>query len=283
MTLEPQELVAAECSIDGADKTNFIRQIVEDDLKSGKHKFIITRFPPEPNGFLHLGHAKSICLNFGLARDYKGRCHLRFDDTNPTKEDMRYIEAIQEDVRWLGGDWGDHLYYASDYFQQLYDMGTVLIKKGLAYVDEQTEEEVRANRGDVTTPGKDSPYRNRPISENLDLFCKMKNGELPEGKCILRAKIDMSHGNMHMRDPPLYRIRFHPHPRTGTKWCIYPIYDFAHGQSDSIENITHSICTLEFEDHRPLYDWFQESLGIFKTRQIEFARLNCTYTVMSKR
>lgn len=265
------------------DRTNFIRQIVEEDLRSGKHKTIVTRFPPEPNGFLHVGHAKSICLNFGLARDFNGRCHLRFDDTNPAKEDIRYIESIQEDVKWLGGDWGEHLYFASDYFPQLHEMAVNLIQKGLAYVDDQTEDEVRANRGDLVTPGKDSPYRTRAVEENLRLFAQMTRGEFPEGKCILRAKIDMAHGNMHMRDPPIYRIRFCPHPRTGSKWCVYPIYDFAHGQSDSIENITHSICTLEFEDHRPLYNWFQESLGIFKTRQIEFARLNCTYTVMSKR
>lgn len=262
---------------------NFIRQIIQADVNSGKHSTIVTRFPPEPNGFLHLGHAKSICLNFGLAKDFHGRCHLRFDDTNPTKEDMRYIDSIKEDVKWLGGDWRDHLYYASDYFQQLYEWAVSLIKMGLAYVDDQTEEEVRKNRGDVLTPGVDSPYRNRSVEENLLLFEKMRNGEIAEGKCISRAKIDMAHGNMNMRDPPLYRVRFHPHPRTGSKWCIYPIYDFAHGQSDSIEKITHSICTLEFQDHRPLYDWYQEKLGIFKTRQIEFARLNCTYVVMSKR
>lgn len=263
--------------------TNFIRQIIEEDLRSKKVEGVVTRFPPEPNGFLHLGHAKSICLNFGLARDFKGRCHLRFDDTNPTKEDMRYINSIQEDVKWLGGDWGTHLYYASDYFDQLYEWAVELIRKGLAYVDDQTEEEVRKNRGDVTTPGTNSPYRDRSVEENLVLFAKMKKGEVPEGKSILRAKIDMTHGNMNMRDPPIYRVRFHPHPRTGTQWCIYPIYDFAHGQSDSIEKITHSICTLEFEDHRPLYDWYQLNLNIFKTRQIEFARLNCTYVVMSKR
>lgn len=263
--------------------SNFIRAIVEEDVRSGKHKEIVTRFPPEPNGFLHLGHAKSICLNFGLARDFNGRCHLRFDDTNPTREDMRYIESIQEDVKWLGGDWGEHLYYASSYFPQLYEYAIRLIKKGLAYVDHQTELEVRQNRGDLFTPGADSRYRNRTIEENLELFEKMRNGEFKEGECVLRAKIDMKHSNMHMRDPLLYRIRFQPHPKTGSTWCIYPIYDFAHGQSDSIERITHSICTLEFEDHRPLYEWFQEALEIHRTRQIEFARLNVTRVVMSKR
>lgn len=263
--------------------SNFIKQIIEEDIRTGKHTTIVTRFPPEPNGFLHLGHAKSICLNFGLARTYGGRCHLRFDDTNPAKEDMRFIASIEEDVRWLGGDWGSHLYFASDYFQQLNDWAVQLIEQGDAYVDYQTEEEVRVNRGDVTRPGVNSPYRDRSVQENLEIFEKMRQGEIPEGTCIVRAKIDMTHGNMNMRDPPIYRVRFHPHPRTGDKWKVYPIYDFAHGQSDSIEHITHSICTLEFEDHRPLYEWFQEKLGIFKTRQIEFARLNCTYVVISKR
>eukprot|EP01057_Protomagalhaensia_wolfi_P005876 Protomagalhaensia_wolfi_Nauph_80__5875@NODE_755_length_2027_cov_53_890342_g567_i0_p1_GENE_NODE_755_length_2027_cov_53_890342_g567_i0NODE_755_length_2027_cov_53_890342_g567_i0_p1_ORF_typecomplete_len613_score147_56tRNAsynt_1c/PF00749_21/5_6e91tRNAsynt_1c_C/PF03950_18/2_5e65tRNAsynt_1e/PF01406_19/0_2_NODE_755_length_2027_cov_53_890342_g567_i0641902 len=262
---------------------NFITQIIDDDLAKGKHKSTVTRFPPEPNGWLHLGHAKSICLNFGLAKQYGGRCHLRFDDTNPVTEEEEYIQAIQADVKWLGFDWGEHLYYASDYFDQLYEWAVLLIRKGLAYVDEQTEDEVRRNRGSLTAPGVNSPFRDRSVEENLALFEKMKVGELPDGHCILRAKIDMAHGNMNMRDPPIYRIKHADHPRTGDKWCVYPIYDFAHGQSDSIENITHSICTLEFYDHRLLYEWFQEALDITRTQQLEFARFNLTHTVMSKR
>ncbi|PFH37431.1 glutaminyl-tRNA synthetase (GlnRS) [Besnoitia besnoiti] len=273
-------------SADGPDATgsvNFLKQIVEDDLRTGKHKTIVTRFPPEPNGFLHLGHAKSVCVNFGLAKAFGGRCHLRFDDTNPMKEEMRYIESIQRDVRWLGGDWGSHLYYASDYFEQLYEWAELLIKKGLAFVDDDSLEDIRRKRGSITQPGENSSFRDRSIQENLDLFRRMRAGEFEEGARVLRAKIDMAHSNMNMRDPILYRILKKEHPRTGDKWVIYPMYDYAHGQSDSIENISHSICTLEFELHRPLYDWFQEKLEIKRTRQIEFARLNVTYTVMSKR
>lgn len=262
---------------------NFITQFIDEDIAKGKHKSTVTRFPPEPNGWLHLGHAKSICLNFGIALQYGGRCHLRFDDTNPVTEEDEYIQGIQQDVKWLGFDWGEHLYFASDYFDQLYEWAIKLIKLGLAYVDDQTEEEVRANRGTLKEPGVNSPYRDRSIEENLTLFEKMRAGEFPDGYCILRAKIDMANGNMNMRDPPLYRIKHAHHPRTGDKWCIYPIYDYAHGQSDSIENITHSICTLEFYDHRPLYEWFQEKLDITRTQQLEFARFNLTHTVMSKR
>ncbi|CEL95338.1 unnamed protein product [Vitrella brassicaformis CCMP3155] len=263
--------------------TNFIKQIVAADIEKGVHKEVVTRFPPEPNGFLHIGHAKSICLNFGLPQAFGGRCHLRFDDTNPTKEEQRYIDAIEEDVRWLGFDWGEHLYHASDYFEQLFEWAVLLIKRGYAYVDDSTNEEMRAMRGDITKPGQDSPYRNRSVEENLDLFMRMKAGEFDEGKCVLRAKIDMASGNMNMRDPAIYRILKQSHPRTGDKWCVYPMYDFAHGQSDSVEKITHSICTLEFELHRPLYDWLQEKLDIFRVRQIEFARLNMTYMMTSKR
>lgn len=262
---------------------NFITQNIDEDLSSGRHKTITTRFPPEPNGYLHLGHAKSICLNFGLAKQYGGDCHLRFDDTNPETEEDVYIESIKRDVKWLGGDWGEKLYHASDYFDQLYEWAVILIKKGLAYVDDQTEEEVRLNRGSLFEPGKNSFYRDRSVEENLILFEKMKNGELHEGSCILRAKIDMTHSNMNMRDPPMYRIKKKTHPRAGDKWVIYPIYDWAHGQSDSIERISHSICTLEFSLHKLLYDWFQEKLNIYPTRQIEFARLNLTFTVLSKR
>jgi glutaminyl-tRNA synthetase len=264
---------------------NFIRQIIEEDVKSGKNGGqVVTRFPPEPNGYLHIGHAKSICLNFGLARDYKGRCHLRFDDTNPEKEEVEYIESIKRDVKWLGFDWGEHLYYASDYFGQLYEWAKVLIKKGLAYVDEQTAEEISANRGTLTEPGRPSPFRDRSPEENLALFERMKAGEFPDGSRVLRAKIDMAHANVNFRDPVMYRIRREPHPRTGDQWCIYPMYDWAHGQSDAIEKITHSICTLEFENHRPLYDWYIENAGVpHHPQQIEFARLNLTYTVMSKR
>ncbi|WP_029914580.1 glutamine--tRNA ligase/YqeY domain fusion protein [Pelobacter seleniigenes] len=263
--------------------SNFIRTIITEDLESGKRQQVVTRFPPEPNGYLHIGHAKSICINFGLAEEFKGRCHLRFDDTNPVKEDDEYVEAIKDDVRWLGFDWGEHLHFASDYFDQLYAWAVQLIKAGQAYVDSQSAEEMRANRGTLTEPGKDSPYRERSIEENLDLFEKMKNGEFPDGSHVLRAKIDMAAPNMNLRDPAMYRILHAHHHRTGDKWCIYPMYDFAHGQGDSIEGVTHSICTLEFEDHRPLYEWFIKTLDIFAPQQIEFARLNLSYTVMSKR
>ena len=264
--------------------SNFIRDIIDEDLKSGKHTGVVTRFPPEPNGYLHVGHAKSICLNFGLARDYKGRCHLRFDDTNPVKEEQEYIDSIKEDVKWLGFDWGKHEYYASDYFQQLYDWAVLLIKDGKAYVDDQNADEIRNTRGTLTEPGKNSPYRNRSVEENLDLFTRMKNGEFKNGERVLRAKIDMASPNINMRDPVLFRILHAHHPRTGNQWCIYPMYDFTHGQSDALEHITHSICTLEFQDHRPLYDWFIDNLPVpAKPHQYEFARLNLTYTVMSKR
>ena len=261
---------------------NFIEEIIENDLKSGKHKSIITRFPPEPNGYLHIGHAKSICLNFGVAKKYGGKTNLRFDDTNPVKEDTEYVESIKEDIKWLGFQWAEE-HYASDYFEQLYQWAIELIKKGLAYVDDQTLEEMRENRGTVQTPGKDSPYRNRSIEENLDLFQRMRNGEFEDGSKTLRAKIDMAHTNMHMRDPIMYRILHTTHHKTGDVWPIYPMYDYAHGESDSIENITHSICTLEFDIHRPLYDWFIQQLDIFPSHQYEFARLNLNYTVMSKR
>jgi len=261
---------------------NFLEEIVERDLAEGKHKSILTRFPPEPNGYLHIGHAKSICLNFGLAKKYGGKTNLRFDDTNPAKEDVEYVDSIKEDVKWLGFDWANE-FYASDYFEQLYVWAQELIKKGLAYVDDQSQEEIRLNRGSVTQAGKPSPFRNRTAEENLLLFAGMREGKYAEGERVLRAKIDMGHSNMLMRDPILYRIIYAHHHRTGDKWCIYPMYDYAHGQSDSLENITHSICTLEFDVHRPLYDWFIEKLEIFQSRQFEFARLNLTYTVMSKR
>jgi glutaminyl-tRNA synthetase len=266
------------------ERKNFVRDIIDDDLK--KNKFggrVHTRFPPEPNGYLHIGHAKSICLNFGLARDYSGLCNLRYDDTNPTKEEVEYVEAIKRDVRWLGFDWGDREYYASDYFEQLYEYAVQLIKKGKAYVCDLSADEVREHRGTLTAPGKDSPYRNRTAEENLDLFQRMRNGEFPDGSRTLRAKIDMSSPNLNMRDPVMYRILHASHHRTGDAWCLYPMYDWAHGQCDSIERVTHSICTLEFADHRPLYDWFIDELGIYHSQQIEFARLNLTYTVMSKR
>jgi glutaminyl-tRNA synthetase len=264
--------------------TDFIRQIVAADLKSGKHTSVRTRFPPEPNGYLHIGHAKSICLNFGIAQEFGGVCHLRFDDTNPVKEDVEYVESIQEDVRWLGFDWGDNLFYASDYFDRLYKFAVELITKGKAYVCHLTPEETRTYRGTLTEPGKNSPYRDRPVEENLDWFEKMRRGELEEGACVLRAKIDMASPNMNMRDPAVYRIKKADHHRTGDRWCIYPMYDFAHGLSDAIEGITHSICTLEFEDHRPLYDWFLDQLDVpCHPQQIEFARLNLSYTVLSKR
>jgi glutaminyl-tRNA synthetase len=262
---------------------NFLEEIVEEDIKSGKHGGrVLTRFPPEPNGYLHIGHAKSICLNFGLAQKYGGKTNLRFDDTNPTKEDVEYVDSIKDDVRWLGFQWDKEL-YASDYFEQLYLWAEELIQKDLAYVDDQTQEEIRLTRGTVTQPGTNSPWRNRSVDENLDLFRRMRAGEFKDGDKVLRAKIDMGHSNMLMRDPILYRIIHAHHHRTGDNWCIYPMYDYAHGQSDSLEQITHSICTLEFDVHRPLYDWFIEKLDIFPSHQYEFARLNMTYTVMSKR
>lgn len=262
---------------------NFLEQIVEEDIASGKNGGRVhTRFPPEPNGYLHIGHAKSICLNFGLADKFGGKTNLRFDDTNPVTEDTEYVESIKADVRWLGFDWENEL-YASDYFDQLYDFAVQLIKKGLAYVDDQTSEQIAAQKGNPNIPGEESPYRYRSVEENLDLFERMKNGEFKDGEKVLRAKVDMAHPNMHMRDPLMYRIKKAKHHRTGDKWCIYPMYDFAHGQSDSIEKITHSICTLEFDVHRPLYDWFIEKLDIFPSHQYEFARLNLTHTVMSKR
>ena len=267
-----------------SEPRDFIRDIVYDDLGAGRYPLVITRFPPEPNGYLHIGHAKSICLNFGIAEDFSGRCHLRFDDTNPTKEEQEYIDAIQEDVRWLGFDWGEHLYYTSDYFEQLYDWAEHLINQGLAYVDDLTADEIREHRGTLTEPGTNSPYRDRAIDENIDLFRRMRAGEFENGAKVLRAKIDMASGNINLRDPVIYRIMHAEHPRTGSAWCIYPNYDFAHGQSDAIENITHSICTLEFEDHRPLYDWLIENLPVpSEPHQYEFARLNLTYTVLSKR
>ncbi len=261
---------------------NFLEEIIENGLKEGAYKSILTRFPPEPNGYLHIGHAKSICLNFGLAKKYGGKTNLRFDDTNPVKEDTEYVDSIQQDIRWLGFEWAS-VHYASDYFDQLYEWAKELIRRGLAYVDDQTQEEIRLGRGTVTEPGKNSPYRDRTPEENLDLFERMKNGEFEDGSKVLRAKIDMAHPNMQFRDPIMYRILHADHHRTGTKWCIYPMYDYAHGQSDSIENITHSICTLEFDIHRPLYDWFIQQLGIWPSHQYEFARLNINYTVMSKR
>ena len=269
---------------DACKPQDFIRTIVADDLKSGKHKQIVTRFPPEPNGFLHIGHAKSICLNFGIAAENDSVCHLRFDDTNPGKESAEYVEAIKKDVRWLGFDWGEHLYYASDYFDQLYGYAVQLIKLGKAYVCHLNAEEVREQRGTLTEPGRESPYRNRSVEENLALFEQMKNGELAEGSCVLRAKIDMASPNILMRDPVLYRVLKTSHHRTGDKWCIYPMYDFTHCLSDMIEHITHSLCTLEFENNRPLYDWVLDTLNTpCHPRQIEFARLNINFTVMSKR
>lgn len=267
-----------------ARSSHFIRDIIEEDLRTNKWGGRVhTRFPPEPNGYLHIGHAKSICLNFGLAQEYGGLCNLRFDDTNPTKEDIEYVQSIQEDVRWLGFDWEDRLYYASDYFEQLYQYAVQLIKMGKAYVCDLSAEEIKEYRGTLTEPGKESPYRNRSVEENLDLFERMRAGEFPDGSRTLRAKIDMASGNLNMRDPVIYRILHATHHRTGDKWCIYPMYDFAHPLSDAIEGITHSICTLEFEDHRPLYDWFLDQLGIYHPQQIEFARLNLSYTVLSKR
>ena len=264
--------------------TNFIQNIIEEDIKTQKFEGRVhTRFPPEPNGYLHIGHAKSICLNFGLASKYAGKCNLRFDDTNPCKEEEEYVKAIMEDVRWLGFDWEDRLFYSSEYFDQLYEYAVRLIEKGKAYVDGLSPEQIREYRGTLSEPGRNSPYRDTPIEENLDLFERMRAGEFAEGERVLRAKIDMAVGNLNFRDPVLYRVLKSAHHRTGNKWCIYPMYDFAHGQSDSLERITHSICTLEFEDHRPLYDWFLNELDIYRPRQIEFARLNLNYTVLSKR
>jgi glutaminyl-tRNA synthetase len=266
------------------EHTDFIREIVAGDLREGRIDSVVTRFPPEPNGYLHIGHAKSICLNFGIAREFGGRCHLRFDDTNPSKEEQEYIDSIENDVRWLGFDWGEHLYFASDYFEQLYEWATDLVKAGKAYVDDLTAEETREYRGTLTQPGKDSPWRDRSVEENLDLFTRMRAGEFHGGSRVLRAKIDMAAPNINLRDPVIYRIVHRTHPRTGDAWCVYPTYDFAHGQSDAIEGITHSICTLEFQDHRPLYDWFLENLPVpSRPHQYEFARLNLTYTVLSKR
>ncbi|HEX9985871.1 MAG TPA: glutamine--tRNA ligase/YqeY domain fusion protein [Thermoanaerobaculia bacterium] len=267
-----------------ARNLDFIREIVEEDLRSGKHTSVITRFPPEPNGYLHIGHAKSICLNFGVAAEYGGRCNLRFDDTNPTKEELEYAQAIERDVRWLGFEWGEHHYHASDYFEQLYLWAESLIERGLAYVDSLTAEEMREYRGTLTEAGKESPYRGRSVEENLDMFRRMRAGEYPDGAHVLRAKIDMASPNINMRDPVLYRIRHEDHHRTGDAWCIYPMYDYAHPLSDAIEHVTHSLCTLEFEDHRPLYDWLVENCPVpSRPRQYEFARLNLNYTVMSKR
>ncbi len=263
--------------------TDFIREIINEDLRTGRFNYVRTRFPPEPNGYLHIGHAKAICIDFGIAEEYGGVCNLRFDDTNPAKEEAKYVQAIKEDIRWLGFDWGDREYYASDYFEQLYEWAIQLIKDGKAYVDSLSPEEIKEYRGGFGVPGKESPYRNRSVEENLDLFQRMRAGEFREGEHVLRAKIDMQSGNMNLRDPVMYRILHAPHHRTGNRWCIYPMYDWAHGQCDSIEGITHSLCDLAYEDHRPLYDWFLDQLGIFHPRQIEFARLNLSYTVLSKR
>src|SRR5262245_24693504 len=263
---------------------DFIRDIVKADLEAGRQQAIVTRFPPEPNGYLHIGHAKSICLNFGVAEEFGGRCNLRFDDTNPEKEEQEYIDAIERDIHWLGFDWGEHLYHASDYFEQLYDWAVHLIRNGDAYVDDLSADEIRGHRGTLTEPGRNSPWRDRSVDDNLDLFARMRAGEFPNGARVLRAKIDMASPNINLRDPVLYRIVHASHPRTGTAWSIYPTYDFAHGQSDAIEGVTHSICTLEFEAHRPLYDWLIEHLPVpSRPRQYEFARLNLTYTVLSKR
>ena len=270
------ETVAAGC--------DFIRDIIESDIAAGRSTQVVTRFPPEPNGYLHIGHAKAIWINFGVAQEYGGRCHLRFDDTNPTREEQEYIDAIKRDVHWLGFDWGPHLHFASDYFEQLYDWAEHLIRAGKAYVDDLPADEMRAMRGSLTEPGRNSPYRDRAVAENLDLFRRMRDGEFPNGARVLRAKIEMASGNINLRDPVLYRILHAEHPRTGTKWCIYPTYDFAHGQSDAIEGVTHSLCSLEFEDHRPLYDWLIDNLPVpARPRQYEFARLNLNYTVLSKR
>jgi glutaminyl-tRNA synthetase len=278
------EETAAATPGESTERSNFVRDIVIDDLKTNKFQGRVhTRFPPEPNGYLHIGHAKSICLNFGLAKEFGGQTNLRFDDTNPEKEEQEYVDSIITDARWLGADWGDRMFYASDYFDQLHAWAVQLIKAGKAYVDDLGAEEVRKYRGSLTEPGKQSPYRNRSVGENLDLFERMRQGEFPDGSRTLRAKIDMASPNLNMRDPVMYRILHASHHRTGDKWCIYPMYDFAHGQSDSLEQITHSVCTLEFEDHRPLYNWFIQQLGIFPSQQIEFDRLNLTYTLLSKR
>ena len=263
--------------------SNFIRDAVIEDLEARRFPSVVTRFPPEPNGYLHIGHAKAICLDFGIAQEFGGRCHLRFDDTNPTKESQEYVDSIIDTVRWLGFDWGKHLYYASDYFEQLYEWAEELVRKDKAYVDDLTPDQVSAYRGTLTEPGRESPYRNRSVEENLSLLRRMRAGEFPDGARTLRAKIDMASGNVNLRDPVMYRIRKATHHRTGDTWCIYPMYDWAHGQSDSIEGVTHSLCTLEYEDHRPLYDWYLDALGIYHPRQIEFARLNLSHTVMSKR
>jgi len=268
---------------DANQAQDFIRAAVTEDLKTGRYSRVHTRFPPEPNGYLHVGHAKAICIDFGIAAEFGGKCNLRFDDTNPVKEEVEYVESIQQDIRWLGFDWADRLYYASDYFDQLYEYAAALIRKGKAYVCDLSADEVREHRGTLTQPGKESPYRTRSVEENLDLFARMRVGEFPEGARTLRAKIDMAAGNINLRDPVLYRIIHASHHRTGDRWCIYPMYDFAHGQSDSIEGITHSLCSLEYEDHRPLYNWFLDNLEIYHPRQIEFARLNLSYTVLSKR
>ncbi|MBL6927648.1 MAG: glutamine--tRNA ligase/YqeY domain fusion protein [Rhodospirillales bacterium] len=266
------------------DTRDFIREIIRADLDAGKHDGVVTRFPPEPNGYLHIGHAKSICLNFSIAQEFGGRCHLRFDDTNPAKEEQEYVDSIQKDVRWLGFDWGDNLFFASDYFDQLYAWAVQLVKAGKAYVDDLSADEIRAHRGTLTEPGKNSPYRDRSIEENLNLFQRMRAGEFEDGARVLRAKIDMASGNMNLRDPVMYRIVHESHPRTGDAWCIYPTYDFTHGQSDAIEHITHSICTLEFEDHRPLYDWYLDNIDApSRPRQYEFSRLNVSHTIVSKR
>ena len=278
------ESAPADATSDDSGARDFIRDIVRADVAAGRVRRVITRFPPEPNGYLHIGHAKSICLNFGVAAEFGGYCTLRFDDTNPIKEEHEYIEAIEDDVRWLGFDWGEHLYFASDYFEQLYGWAEHLIREEKAYVDDFSPEEIRAYRGTLTEPGRNSPYRDRPARENLELFRRMRAGEFPDGARVLRARIDMASGNINLRDPVLYRILHAAHPRTGTLWCIYPTYDFAHGQSDAIEGVTHSLCTLEFEDHRPLYDWLIENLPVpSRPHQYEFARLNLTYTVLSKR
>jgi glutaminyl-tRNA synthetase len=279
-TLQPETGAPTESKA----PSNFVRDIIIDDLKSGRYNGRVqTRFPPEPNGYLHIGHAKAICLDFGLAAEFGGKCNLRMDDTNPSKEETEYVDSIQEDVRWLGFDWEDRLFYASDYFDQLYEWAVQLVKAGKAYVCDLTAEEIREYRGTLTEPGKESPWRNRSIEENLDLFARMKAGEFPDGTRTLRAKIDMASKNLNMRDPVMYRIAHKHHHRTGDAWCIYPMYDYAHGQSDSLERVTHSICTLEFEDHRPLYNWYIEQLGIYPSQQIEFDRLNLTYTLLSKR
>jgi len=282
-TMELQRMAIAGTAVTESGR-DFIRDVIQADLSAKRYATVVTRFPPEPNGYLHIGHAKSISLNFGVAQEFGGRCHLRFDDTNPTKEEQEYIDAIERDVRWLGFDWGEYLYYASDYFEQLYEWAEYLILHGKAYVDDQSQEEMRATRGTLTEPGQNSPFRDRSMAENIDLFRRMRAGEFPNGARVLRAKIDMTSGNINLRDPVLYRILHASHPRTGSNWCIYPSYDFAHGQSDSIERVTHSICTLEFEDHRPLYDWFLDNLPVpSRPRQYEFARLNLSYTVLSKR